>query len=148
MTDNQLAVAKEFIERLNELSIIDGEKYNGIKEKVNKLLDSGNGYFVMVLSLIADMGIEISRALVQNPRNREELENFGVFLTESRFAYTTTRYGDAYKHTWYLVCRSLKVDDRRGLEVFESVNGHKFVVVETAGDAAYFGSTTITTPEV
>ena len=141
--NNRVALSK----RLEELAVLDGEKYNIIKEKVDSLLDSGKGYFVMMLSRVTDTRIHISREFVQHPENREDLENFGVMLTESRFAYTTTRYGDAYEYTWFLVCRPLNVVDRRGHDVFESVNGHKFVVIETPGDAAYFGSTSITVPE-
>lgn len=132
-------MCEELNKRFAELSAID-KKYI---EKINILNNFiNNGFEIKKLTLTSSSGIRS-----QHDFNYTD-EELGIIHREKSFAYTTTRYGDAFKFVIWVVYRKLNIKDLNGLEIFESPSGIKYIIESTPGCPEAFGSLIFKRPKV
>ena len=132
--------AQNIEKRLEELrSIAEQEEADEINNKLTTLRTwQKQGYAPMMLVRLGPAGI------------RYEVEEAKAFLVhqERVYAYDTQRYGKAYEHIDWVMCKPINVRDADGRNVYELPDGKKFVVEEWPGSPEAFGGLNVIRPRI
>lgn len=141
--------SKTFLDRMQELRSVSSapEVYTEKIVKVYNYLQDGR-YMLMRLTVRNTGGPRIDPDLAERITCPDKQEALGIIHAEDKFAYNTTRWGEAYDFTWWIIVENTHITDKSGMEIYKSITGVPFVVDAWPGSPAAFGGRILKNPNV